>query len=135
MTSLSLSQANGAGRTILVVDDEPSILTFLQRVLKLASYTVITSRNGDHAWCAIERGQVKVELVLTDIVMPGSIDGFILAGMIRRKYSNLPVLFMTGALPPDDEQAAEIERKRLLLRKPFSPRELVEFIDAHFGKG
>jgi DNA-binding response OmpR family regulator len=134
MTSFSPLQANGAGRTILVVDDEPGVLNFLQRVLRLASYSVITSRDGNHAWCVIEGGQAKIELVLTDIVMPGSIDGFTLAPKIRRKYSNLPVLFMTGALPPGDEEAAVIERKRLLLRKPFSPKELVEFIDSHFGK-
>jgi DNA-binding response OmpR family regulator len=48
-------------------------------------------------------------------------------------HRKLPVLFMTGALPENDEYAAELSRKGLLLRKPFSPGELVEFIDSHFG--
>jgi CheY-like chemotaxis protein len=49
--------------------------------------------------------------VLTDIVMPGSMDGLTLAGKIRQNYNNLPVLFMTGALPESDEYAAEMRRR------------------------
>ena len=133
MMMLSVSQAKRAGRTILVVDDEPAILDLVQGVLKHAGYDVMTSRSGDRAWDVIERGQPKVDLVLTDIVMPGSMDGFTFADNARRKYTNLPVLFMTGAAPESDEKAAMI-KKRLLLRKPFSPKELVEFIDSHLGE-
>jgi two-component system, cell cycle sensor histidine kinase and response regulator CckA len=134
MTMSSLTQAQRAGRTILVVDDEPGILDLIQRILKHANYHVITGRSGNHAWGVIERGQTKVDLVLTDIVMPGSMDGFSLADNIRRKYRTLPVLFMTGSLPESDEKAAEMTRERRLLRKPFSPKELLEFVDSHLGE-
>jgi two-component system cell cycle sensor histidine kinase/response regulator CckA len=107
MTMSSLTQAKRAGRTILVVDDERGILDLIQRVLEHANYHVITSRSGDHAWDVIERGQPKVDLVFTDIVMPGSMDGFTLA---------------------------EMTRERRLLRKPFSPKELLEFVDSHLGE-
>jgi two-component system cell cycle sensor histidine kinase/response regulator CckA len=131
MLSSSLMQAKRADRTILVVDDELLILGLVRRVLEHGNYTVITSRNGDHAWSVVEHGKPKLDLVLTDIVMPGSIDGLTLAGKIHRKYRKLPVLFMTGALPENDPRAAEMARKGLLLRKPFSPKDLVEFIDSH----
>src|SRR5262252_5288956 len=130
----SVSQAKRAGRTILVVDDEPAILDLVQRILKHAGYNVITSRSGDRAWDVIERGKPKIDLVLTDIVMPGSMDGLILASEIRQKYNNLPVLFMTGALPESDEYAAEMAGKKVLLRKPFSAKALIEFIDSHLGE-
>ena len=130
----SLTQAKRAGRTILVVDDEGAILVLVQRVLKHANYHVITSRSGDQAWGVIERGQPKVDLVLTDIVMPGSMDGFTLADNTRRKYRKLRVLFMTGALPESDEKAAEMARERRLLRKPFTPKQLLEFVDSHLGE-
>jgi DNA-binding response OmpR family regulator len=129
----SMSQAKRAGWTILVVDDEPAILDLIQRVLQHAHHNVITSRSGDRAWDFIERGQLKVDLVLTDIVMPGSMDGFSLAGKIRRKYRKLPVLFMTGAVPETDEKAAAMTKRGLLLRKPFSPKALVEFIRFALG--
>ena len=125
-------EAEIPGRTILVVDDEPSILKCVRRVLEQADYDVITSPSGSHALEIIERGRPKIDLVFTDIVMPGSIDGLTLASKIRRKNPKLPILFITGAIPEDDESAAQRDIKNRLLRKPFSPKQLVEFIDSHF---
>jgi CheY-like chemotaxis protein len=97
MMMSSVPQAKRAGRTILVVDDEPAILDLIQRVLQHAHYGVMTSPNGDRAWDVIERGQANVDLVLTDIVMPGSMDGLTVAENARRKYAKLPVLFYDGS--------------------------------------
>lgn len=120
--------------TILVVDDEPGILELIRRVLKQANYAVIPSRSGDDAWGFIEQDRTSVDLVLTDIVMPGRIDGIVLASKIRQKYRNLSVLFMTGSLLERDKFATGTTRDRRLLRKPFSPKELLEFVDSHLGK-
>jgi DNA-binding response OmpR family regulator len=127
-------QAEKAGYTILVVDDDAPILDCVRRILEQANYVVLTSPSGDHARNVIARGDVRLDLVLTDIVMPGSIDGLALAAKIRQREVKLPVVFMTGALPEDDEYLAEITRKKLLLRKPFSAKQLVEFIDSHFNE-
>lgn len=125
-------EAKRGGRTILVVDDEPSILNCVRRVLEQANYDVIASPSGNQAWEFIKRGHPKIDMVLTDIVMPGSIDGFTLTAKIRRSDLKLPVLFISGALPEDDESAAQLSKKKLLLRKPFFPKQLVEFVDSHF---
>jgi len=127
-------QVKRARRTILVVDDDALILHCVRRILEQANYIVLTSRSGDHAWNVIDRGQTRVDLVLTDIVMPGSIDGLTLAAKIRQRELKLPVLFVTGVLPEGAEDLAEITRKKLLLRKPFSPKQLVEFIDLHINE-
>ena len=132
MTPSSPIEAKRGGRTILVVDDEPSILKCVQRVLEQANYDVITSPSGNLAWEFIEQGRPKIDMVLTDIVMPGSIDGLALAAKIRRSDLRLPVLFITGAVPEDDESAAQLTKKKLLLRKPFFPKQLLEFLDSHF---
>ena len=132
MTTASPIEAGRAGRTILVVDDEPSILNCIRRLLEHANCNVITSPSGSQAWQIIERGQPKVDMVLTDIVMPGSIDGLTLAAKIRRSDLRLPVLFITGVLPEDDETLARLAKDKLLLRKPFFPKQLVEFVDSHF---
>jgi CheY-like chemotaxis protein len=108
------------GRRILVVDDEPGILQYIRRVLEHGNHTVSTSRSGEHAWRVVQRSQAKLDLMLTDIIMPGSIDGPTLAARIERRYKKLSLLFMTGALPENDEQVVEMARKRRLLRKPFS---------------
>ena len=120
-------------RTILVVDDEALILDCIRRILEQANYIVLTSLSGDHALGVIARQGASIDLVLTDIVMPGSIDGRALAAKIRQRDVNLPVLFMTGA-PEDAEDPAVITKEKLLLRKPFSPKQLVEFIDSYFAE-
>lgn len=128
-------QAKKISRTILVVDDDAPILDCIRRILEQANYIVLTSPSGDHALDLIAREGASVDLVLADIVMPGSIDGCTLAAKIRQGEAKLPVLFMTGALLDDDEYIAEIAKRKLLLRKPFLPKELVEFIDSHLAEG
>ena len=132
MTPSSPIEAKRGGRTILVVDDEPSILKCVRRVLEQANYDVITSPSGSQAWEFIKQGRPKIDMVLTDIAMPGSIDGLTLAAKIRQREPNLLVLFITGALLKDDESTAQLAKKKLLLRKPFFPKQLVEFVDSHF---
>jgi CheY-like chemotaxis protein len=51
------------------------MLQYIRRVLEHGSHTVLTSPSGEHAWGVVQRSQAKLDLVLTDIVMPGSIDG------------------------------------------------------------
>jgi CheY-like chemotaxis protein len=126
------TQAKRAGRTILVVDDDALILHCIRRTLEQANYVVLTSPSGDHAWTVIERGDASPDLVLADIVMPGSIDGLTLAAKIRKREPKLRVLFMTGAVLEDSEYLAEITRNRLVLRKPFNPQQLIDFIDSSF---
>ena len=118
-------------RTILVVDDEAPILDCIRRILEQANYIVLTSPSGDHALQVLAREGASLDLVLTDIVMPGSIGGYTLAAKIRQRDVKLPVLFMTGASLEDDDYLVEIAKKKLLLRKPFSPKTLIEFIDWH----
>lgn len=121
-------------RTILVVDDDAPILDCIRRILEQANYIVLTSLSGDHALDVIAREGASIDLVLIDIVMPGSIGGCALAAKIRQREVKLPVLFMTGASLEGDEYLAEIAKQKLLLRKPFSPKTLVEFIDPHLDE-
>jgi DNA-binding response OmpR family regulator len=118
-------------RTVLVVDDEPSILRYIEQALKLAKYKVRTADSEEQA-LAILRGQ-QIDLVLTDIVM-GESDGFRLAARIDECNSGLPVLFMTGAIPETDQQAQELCEAGLLLRKPFGPQKLWNFLAAALSK-
>jgi DNA-binding response OmpR family regulator len=134
MTQSPRMQAKRPARTILVVDDDAPILHCVRRILEQANYVVLTSPSGDHAWNVIARGDVRLDFVLTDIVMPGSIDGCALAAKIRQREAKVPVLFMTGASLEGDEYLAEIAKKKLLLRKPFTPKQLIGFIHPHLDE-
>jgi DNA-binding response OmpR family regulator len=63
--------------------------------------------------------------------MPGSIDGLELAERIHQLDPDLPVLFISGALSEVDPRTAKIAEKQLLLRKPFYPKQLVDFVHLH----
>ena len=115
---------------ILVTDDELFILQYVRHVLQLADFTVITTTTADQAWAILKRRLAEIDLVLTDIVMPGSIDGLELAARLRQLDRDLPVLFMTGAVLEDDPRTGGVIEKQSLLRKPFFPKQLVDFVGA-----
>jgi len=119
------------GRTVLVVDDDPFILRYIERALSMAKYKVRTAESEDQALAVLNEQQI--DLVLTDIVM-GDSDGFRLAARIEERNSGLPVVFMTGAVPDTDEYAQELRRADLLLRKPFGPQQLWDFLASTLTK-
>ena len=114
--------------TILIVDDEEFLLEYVRIVLLRSGFTVLTSQTGEEAWQLILHSQNEIRLVLTDIVMPGSFDGFELADRVRRRQPDLPVLFMTGAPLEDYSSSDGLISKRLLLRKPFDPGQLLAIV-------
>src|ERR1700691_3457322 len=117
---------------ILVVDDEPFIVRYVQQVLQRANYRVLTATNAEEAWSIFERRRTRIDLLLTDIVMPGLMDGLELAAKIRRFEPTFPILLITGAIFSSDPRAMEI--KEDLLRKPFSPKQLIDFVGAQFAR-
>jgi CheY-like chemotaxis protein len=118
---------------ILVVDDEPLIIQYVQRVLRRANYRVLTATDAEEAWAIFAQRGVRIGLLLTDIVMPGPMDGLELAAKIRETEPALPILLMTGAIPESDPRSVEMTEKGLLLRKPFLPKQLLDFMDGRIG--
>jgi DNA-binding response OmpR family regulator len=119
---------------VLVADDEPLILQYIARVLQSANYRVITVNTVEGAWKIFGRRQPEIELVLTDVVMPGSVDGMDLADRIHQLDPSLPVLFITGGLSESDPRTALMVEKQLVLRKPFFPKQLVDFVGAQIHR-
>jgi CheY-like chemotaxis protein len=119
---------------ILVADDEPFILQYIEHVLQLANYRVVTATTVEEAWKVLKRQQAEIALVLTDIIMPGSIDGQGLAERIHQLDPGLPVVFITGAWSGTDPHTAMMVEKQLLLRKPFFPKQLVDFVGAQLHR-
>jgi CheY-like chemotaxis protein len=119
---------------ILVADDEPFILQYIEHVLRLANYGVVTATTVEAAWRLVERRQPKIELVLTDIVMPGSVDGVELAERIHQLDPDLPVVFVTGALSATDPRTVMMAEKQLVLLKPFFPKQLIDFVGAQLHR-
>jgi DNA-binding NtrC family response regulator len=117
--------------TILVVDDEDFLLEYVRIVLVRAGYTVLTATNGEEAWNLIAENRHEIRLLLTDIIMPDSFDGFELAERVRKHQPDLPVLLMTGATLRDHPAREVITKQRKLLRKPFFPDQLLTIVREH----
>jgi two-component system cell cycle sensor histidine kinase/response regulator CckA len=116
---------------ILVVDDDEFVLEFVQLLLVRGGYSVLTAQNGEEAWNLIMDAQHEIGLVLTDIVMPDSFDGFELAARVHKHRPDLPVLLMTGAALHDYPSAVLLAWEPMLLRKPFSPDRLLSLVSEH----
>lgn len=114
--------------TILIVDDEEFLLEYVRLVLARAGYSVLSAQNGEDAWNLILENQHEIDLLLTDIVMPGSFDGLDLAERVRKHRPDLPVLLMTGAPPQDYPRTNAPSWQRMLLRKPFYPNQLLTIV-------
>ena len=110
-----------ADRVILLVEDERSLLAALASFLRRKGITVIEAESGDEALqYLMENG--RVDLVLSDIEMPGSINGVGLAQWIKDNRPALPVVLTSG------RQAAELPGVSFLL-KPYSLGELLPIIE------
>lgn len=115
--------ARQGSETILVVEDEDIVRHAVRRLLKKLGYAVLEASDGAEALAVFDRATAPIDLVLTDVQMPG-MGGAQLAALLAGRRPRVPVLFMTGyagedAIWPDDEH----ERRRWLL-KPFSSAEL-----------
>lgn len=112
---------------ILVVDDDQLIRDVMLRRLTSLGYRAITAATAAEALDALSSG-AEVDLLLTDIRMPGGMHGPALAGEARRLRPQIKVLFVSGA--PDDTmlRADTGEDTWHLLLKPFTKAELAEKI-------
>jgi two-component system cell cycle sensor histidine kinase/response regulator CckA len=124
----SMTAAGGGRGTILLVEDEPSLRELAGRTLRRAGYDVILADNGDDALGVVERERPTLDMLLTDVVMPGT-SGPALADRLRQSRPDLPVLFMSGFPGKADRVRADFHGASLL-QKPFTPAELVARVRA-----
>src|SRR3954467_6701138 len=110
-------------QTVLVVDDSADVAEVTSSLFEHLGYETIYQDSAEAALKLLEAG-TKIDLVFSDIVMPGTIDGVGLAREIRSRYPNLPVVLTTGY-----SDAAEAAPSNLrILRKPFDTEALRDFI-------
>jgi len=113
--------------TVLVVDDDPSILCLIEELLSANEYQTILASSGEEA-LEIASKQTSIDLLLTDIDMPG-INGIVLAKQFCNLYPQIKVLFMSGCMVPSTLFRI-LGKKVAFLEKPFRINMLVGMIKA-----
>jgi nitrogen-specific signal transduction histidine kinase/ActR/RegA family two-component response regulator len=112
--------------TILVVEDNREIRAMVVNQLSELGYQVLQAEN---AMDALERlGTAAVDLMFTDMVMPGKINGKQLAWIARFKQPTLKVLFTSGFPGSADVHGAQLEPDDILLRKPYRKADLAQAV-------
>jgi len=118
---LELEARSGRLGTILVCDDDQAVRKLISDVISIGSYRVLEARDAAHALELAAAHPGKLDLLVTDIVMP-SLSGPALASQLRALYPELLVLFVSGYA--DSESLASIVGEELL-GKPFLPAALL----------
>ncbi|BDX07905.1 response regulator [Planctobacterium marinum] len=119
-------------RRILVVDDEIELLQIIQKQLELAGYTVDCAPNAERG-IKLLKSEQDYDLLLTDIVMPGNMNGLQLASRAMQLAPKMPIVLMTGyAKELEKNEVLQTQRLKDLcqqaLKKPFSYEALLQKI-------
>jgi PAS domain S-box-containing protein len=104
--------------TVMLVDDEEGVRKLVCAILQSNGYSVIEANNGQAALVAYEKNGHKVDLVLSDVVMP-QMDGFELGDRLTEKNPDVKILFMSGYR--DNRSGGDTKPQRPFLHKPFTP--------------
>jgi signal transduction histidine kinase len=118
-------RAPSGSETILVVEDQSSLRDLVRKVLQQKEYSVIDARDGDEGVRFAIASASPLDLVITDVVMPG-LNARVMVDRIRNRWPGVRVLFMSG-YHDDDVMLRKLASTDVeFLQKPFLPSELVE---------
>jgi two-component system, response regulator PdtaR len=120
---LQLAKEGAAGHIILVVEDEVLVRMVIADQLRNAGYTVIEAADAQQALDTLAHG-FDVKLVVSDIQMPGSMDGIELARVVRSAHPAIKIVLTTGHV----EKAVGVEHDGLF-GKPYDAAMIIKYIE------
>lgn len=111
------------GETILVVEDDPEVRHLSAEMLRNQGYRIVEAADGNEALNALATAS-RVDLLFTDVVLPGGLSGLDQAAEVRSKRPELPVLYTSGYINVASVDEEIFDQDMELLRKPFSKQDL-----------
>jgi CheY-like chemotaxis protein len=116
----------GFGEVVLVVEDEDLVRGLAGKLLRRLGYTVLEARDGPTA-LAMVKSETRIDLLLTDVMLPGAFTGPKLAEELRRLRPKLPVLFASGYSQEIIDLGAH-DREMQFLSKPYDRHKLARAV-------
>jgi CheY-like chemotaxis protein len=131
--SRGIGLPNGAGKTVLVVEDEENVRRFATEALRELGYRVLEARGAPAALGLLDAHGAEVDLLFTDVVMP-EMNGRRLADEALRRLPDLKVLFTTGYSRNAIIHNGVLDTGVQLIGKPFTVEELAAKLSAVLGR-
>jgi CheY-like chemotaxis protein len=126
--SINLTPQPGAPlQTILVVEDEVLVRLVIANYLRECGYTVYEAVNASEAIAMLQAPEISVDVVFSDVQMPGEMDGFGLARWVRANKPGVQVI-LTSGVERSADIAATLCEAGPLLEKPYPPQGVVDRI-------
>jgi signal transduction histidine kinase len=122
------SQIPGGKETILLVEDEPALRRLARTVIQRQGYRVYEAASGTEALAVWKEHGPEINLLLTDMVMPGGMTGWELAEQLRTEKNDLKVIYSSGYNPEAVSQNLPLKEGANFLAKPYHPDKLLRII-------
>ena len=120
-------EVRGAQEVVLVVEDDKLVRTYVLAQIDSLGYTTLSANNGAEALAVLDSG-APVDLLFTDVIMPGAMNGRDLAAEAQQRRPGLRVLFTSGYTENAIDQDGKLEQGILFLAKPYSRAELARLL-------
>jgi two-component system cell cycle sensor histidine kinase/response regulator CckA len=124
----SLTPRPTGTETILVAEDELSLREMMVEVLTLRGYRVLAAGSGPAALQIWHQEKAPIQLLVTDMVMPGGMMGTDLAGELKRANPRLKVIYTTGYSPGTAGIKTSLQDQAIFLPKPYAPEKLAQLV-------
>jgi len=115
----------GSGEIVLVVEDDTPIRRIVVRYFRELGFNIVEAKNAAEALTTLEAG--TIDILFTDVVMPGAIDGVELAHMASERWPNLSVI-LTSGFPQNRLGDGQTSSQLRLLSKPYRKADLAELL-------
>ncbi|WP_347342477.1 response regulator [Bradyrhizobium brasilense] len=112
---------------MLVVEDDRLVRSYVLTQIESLGYTTLSANNGNEALAVLDSG-APIDLLFTDVIMPGAMNGRDLATEARKRRPGLRVLFTSGYTDDAIDQDGKLEQGILFLAKPYSRAELARML-------
>ncbi|MCW9033687.1 MAG: PAS domain S-box protein [Rhodospirillales bacterium] len=118
---------------ILLVEDEDAVRLFAARALTNKGYKVQEAQNAEEALDIIKENKIKIDLIVTDMVMPG-MDGYTMVRYIRESHPNIKVILMSGYAEDAIPEEIGTDTTINFMHKPFSLKDLAALVKTVLGE-
>ncbi len=120
-------------RTILLVEDEEGVRRVIGRYLTAHGFNILAAENARSAEPLWQENRARIDLLLTDVMLPGGVNGRQLADSLRRDKPGLRVIFTSGFSVEPGEAHSASPLGVSFIAKPYQPGELLEAVRAALG--